>query len=136
MAVFQTMERQMVEQVALYTQRPPSGEPLPINIAPILIPDGVSTDLEVRDAVCNLSNGRSGSTSNMHGEHIKEWLRGIQRKEDPQQNEDNHSTGNLWHLLMRLVTAVWETSMVPQQLSWIIVVLIPKGRGNYQGLAC
>jgi hypothetical protein len=67
----------------------------------------------------------------MRMEHIKEWLRGIQREEDPQQSKGNHGAGDLWRLLMRLVTAVWETGMVPQQLGWIIIVLIPKGAGDY-----
>jgi hypothetical protein len=56
---FQMMERQMAEQVALYTRRPPPGEPLPINIAPISILDGAPTNSEVQDSARNLSNGRS-----------------------------------------------------------------------------
>jgi hypothetical protein len=67
----------------------------------------------------------------MRVERIKEWLRGIQKEEDPRQNAGNHSAGDLWHLLMRLVTAVWEMGTVPQQLGWIIVILIPTGGGNY-----
>ena len=35
---------------------------------------------------------------------------------------------------MTLVTAVWETGTIPQQLGWIIVVLILKGGGDYRGL--
>jgi hypothetical protein len=33
-----------------------------------------------------------------------------------------------------LVATVWETGTIPQQLGWIIVVLIPKGGGNYRGI--
>ena len=33
---------------------------------------------------------------------------------------------------MKLVTAVWETGTIPQQLGWVIVVLIPKGGGDYR----
>jgi hypothetical protein len=35
---------------------------------------------------------------------------------------------------MQLVNVVWETGTIPQQLGWIIVVLIPKGGGNYWGI--
>jgi hypothetical protein len=67
------MERQMAERVALYTRRTFPGEPLPINITPVPISDGVSIDLEVRDAAGELSNGRSGGALKMSAEHVKEW---------------------------------------------------------------
>ena len=35
---------------------------------------------------------------------------------------------------MQLVNAVWETGTIPQQLGWIIVVLIPKGGRDYWGI--
>ncbi len=35
---------------------------------------------------------------------------------------------------MRLVTTVWETGTIPQQLGRVIVVLIPKGGGDYRGI--
>ena len=54
------MARQTEEQIALYTRRTSPGEPLPINIAPAPIPDGVPTNSEVRDAVGELTNGHSG----------------------------------------------------------------------------
>ena len=121
---FQTMERQTAEWVALYTWRTPPGEPLLINITPVPIPDSAPTDSEVRNAAGELSNGRSGGASKMRAEHVKEWLQGIKREEDPKQN-GNQGAGDSWRLLMRLVTAVWETGTIPQQLGWVIVVLIP-----------
>jgi hypothetical protein len=36
---------------------------------------------------------------------------------------------------MKLVTTVWEAGTIPQQLGWIIVVLIPKGGGDYRGIS-
>jgi hypothetical protein len=127
----QTMARQTEERIALYTRRTPPGEPLPININPTPIPDGVPTDSEVRDAVGELTNGRSGGASKIRAEHMKEWLQGIRREEDPKTAIGNQGAGDAWRLLMRLVATVWETGTIPQQLRWIIVVLIPKGGGNY-----
>jgi hypothetical protein len=75
--------------------------------------DGTPIDLEVRDAAHNLTIGHSGGALKMRVEHIKEWLGGIEKEEDPQQNEGIHGAGDSWHLLMRLATAVWETGTVP-----------------------
>ena len=127
------MERQTAEWVALYTWRTPPGEPLLINITPVPIPDSAPTDSDVHDAAGELSNGWSRGTSKMRAEHVKEWLQGIRREEDPKQN-GNQGAGDTWCLLMKLVTAVWETGRIPQQLGWVIVVLIPKGGGNYRGI--
>ena len=125
-----TMERQTVERVPLYTQRTPPGEPLPINITPVPIPDSAPTDSEVHNTAGELSNGWSGGASKMGAEHVKEWLQWIRKEEDPKQNS-NQGAGDSWRLLMKLVTDVWETGTIPQQLGWVIFVLIPKGGGNY-----
>jgi hypothetical protein len=69
----------------------------------------------------------------MRAEHVKEWLQGVRREEDPEQN-GYKGAGDPWRLLMKLVTKVWETGTIPQQLGWIIVVLIPKGGGDYRGI--
>ena len=90
----QMMACQTEEQIALYTRRTPPREPLPININPAPIPDGVPTDSEVRDAVGELTNGRSGGASKMRAEHMKEWLQGIQRKEDPKTAIGNQGAGD------------------------------------------
>ena len=69
----------------------------------------------------------------MRAEHIKEWLQGVCKEENPKLT-GFEGAGDPWRLLMRLVTAVWETGTIPQQLGWIIVVLIPKGGGDYRGI--
>ena len=92
---FQMMERQTAERVALYTWRSSPGEPLPINITPVPIPDSAPTDSEVHDAVGELSNGQSGGASKMRAKHVKEWLQGILREEDPEQN-GNQGAGDSW----------------------------------------
>jgi hypothetical protein len=69
----------------------------------------------------------------MRAKHVKEMLQGIRREEDPEQT-GNKGAGDPWRLLMKLVTAVWETGTIPQQLGWIIIVLIHKGSGDYRGI--
>jgi hypothetical protein len=90
----QTMECQTAERIALYTGRTPPGEPLPINIDPAPISDGVPTDLEVRESVGELTNGCSGGASRMRAEHMKEWLQGIRREEDPKTAIGNQGAGD------------------------------------------
>jgi hypothetical protein len=118
----------------VYAVAPP-GEPLLIIITPVSIPDGVPSYLEVQDTACNLSNGRSGGALMICTKHIKQWLQRIRREEDPKQSKGNHGAGNSWCLLMKLDTPVWETGTVPQQIGWIIVVLILKGSGDYHGIS-
>ena len=69
----------------------------------------------------------------MRAEHVKEWLQGVRREEDLEQ-PGYKGTGDSWRLLMKLVTTVWETGTISQQLGWIIVILIPKGGGDYRGI--
>jgi hypothetical protein len=43
--------------------------------------------------------------------------------------------GTNWHLFLKLAQAVWNHGDTPPpQLLWVIVVLILKGGGNYQGI--
>ena len=70
----------------------------------------------------------------MRAEHMKEWLKGMRQEEDPTQSIGNKRAGDAWCLLMQLVDTIWETGTIPLQLGWIIVVLIPKGGGDYQGI--
>ncbi len=65
----------------------------------------------------------------MRAEHVKAWLRGIREEEHP--NAPTNSTaGDNWRMFVKLVQTVWTTGMIPRQLLWIIVVLIPKGVGD------
>jgi hypothetical protein len=67
----------------------------------------------------------------MHVKHVKEWLNGVRREEDPEGHGVN-STGDNWRLFVRLVQATWTHGTIPRQLLWIIVVLILKIGGDYR----
>ncbi len=128
------MERQTSERVNLYARRLPQGDPLQINIDRIKINDNAPLDVEIRTAVSELSNGRTAGPSGMRAEHIKEWLRGIRWEEDPQRAGGGPSDGDHWCLFVQLVQSAWTHGEIPCQLLWIIVVLIPKGGGDYRGI--
>ena len=42
--------------------------------------------------------------------------------------------GDRWRALVALVQAIWERGYVPEQMRWMVVVLIPKGGGNFRGI--
>ena len=69
----------------------------------------------------------------MRAEHVKAWLSDMRREEDPK-NQGANGAGDNWHLFLRLVQAAWTHGVIPRQLLWIIVVLIPKGGGDYRGI--
>jgi hypothetical protein len=70
----------------------------------------------------------------MHVEDIKRWLRGITLEEDPDKGPDNVGEGDNWHLLVGIIQAIWMQGKILQQLTWVIVVLLPKGGGDYRGI--
>jgi hypothetical protein len=131
---FHTMERQTSERVDLYARRGSPGYPLPINVERIKINDDIPSDSKIRLAAGKLSNGQAVGASGMRAEHIKEWLRGIKWEEDPAGQGSVPRDGDNWRLFLRLIQAAWTNGIVPCQLLWIIVVLIPKGGSNYCGI--
>ena len=68
----------------------------------------------------------------MHSEDIKGWLRGIKKEE----RDDNGQAeaGDKWRLFVQLVQTIWTTGEIPKQMLLEIVVLIPKGKGQYCGI--
>jgi hypothetical protein len=128
------MEQQTAERVALYARRNSPGDPLPLNIDPIPINDGTPTDAEVREAAQKLTNGQAPGALGMCATDVKRWLHGMRLKDDPESETGNKNAGDNWRLFLKLSQAVWDHGDIPPQLLWVIVVLIPKGGGNYQGI--
>ncbi len=44
------------------------------------------------------------------------------------------SWGYKWHIFVKLMQSIWERGSVPEQMTWEIIVLLPKGGGNYRGI--
>ena len=55
-------------------------------------------------------------------------------KAEAEGKEGYEGKGERWQALVELIQSVWMTGDIPQQLRWIIVVLIPKGGGDYRGI--
>jgi hypothetical protein len=128
------MVKQTAERVELYRQWDPPGDPLPINIDPIKVDDRMPSEGEIRVAVAGLCNGRAGGASGMRAEDVKAWLRSIKLEEDPEVGPANTGAGENWRRFTLLVQAIWDHSEIPPHLLWVIIVLIPKGGGDYRGI--
>ena len=77
------------------------------------------------------------------------WLRDVVREEEEGEAagpmEDGHPTqedgesdegiGRKWRIFVELIQAVWEHGSLPEQMKWVIIVLLPKGGGNYRGIS-
>ncbi len=70
----------------------------------------------------------------MRAEDIKQWLCSIMLEEDPEKGPNNVGKGNNWRLLVGLIQVIWMQGKIPQQLTWVIVVLLTKGGGDYRGI--
>ena len=74
----------------------------------------------------------------MKAKHIKVWLDEIQRKEkaamENHGREADPGAGHKWRIFVELIQAIWNRGEIPEQMSWMIVVLLPKGGGNFRGI--
>jgi hypothetical protein len=86
---------------------------------------------KIRDAARDLPSGCEGK---MRMEDIKRWLRGIMLEEDPDKVPNNVGEEETWRLLVGLIQAIWTKSEILQQLTWVIVMLLLKGGGDYRGI--
>ena len=66
----------------------------------------------------------------MCAKDIKEWLAGVVEEE----KEGKEGAGDNWRLFLSRITTIWETGEIPNPMLWVIVVLIPKGGGDYHGI--
>jgi hypothetical protein len=69
----------------------------------------------------------------LQAKHIKVWLADLVRKEKEQSNI-GIGLGHKWQVFVKMMQAVWEQGSVPEQMRWEIIVLLPKGGGDYNGI--
>ncbi len=131
---YHTMERQTLERVDLYARRQSPGDPLPLHLTLFKIDDDVPMDSKIWIVAGGLTYGRAGGTSGMRAKHVKAWLRGALEEEDPESQGNFVGNGDNWKLFVELVKVVWTRGIIPRQMLWSIVVLIPKGGGDYRGI--
>ena len=115
------------EYTTLYTAETPSppGHPIPVHVAPFPINDANPTDQEIGAAVQRLKSNKSPGASNIRAEHFKAWyIQAFPQGEDAVPDRTN------WDRLVAIITHIWSTGEIPTELTWTILVLIPKDGGK------
>ncbi len=134
----ETMVKQTAKQVELYAKVTPMGAPLLFNFHYFAVPDGVPTNNEVHKVVRGLQNGQVGGATRMKAEHLKGWLDTIQRKERAARENPsrvrNTELGSKWWIFLELIQVIWDRGEIPKQMSWMVIVLLPKGGGDFRGI--
>ena len=51
-----------------------------------------------------------------------------------EEEHDKAGLGNKWCLFVERVQIVWAEGEIPQQMGWMMVVLLPKGGGDFRGI--
>jgi hypothetical protein len=102
----QTMERQTDKKVEVYAERAAYGEEFPENWTPFEIDDEPPSEGELRTAVSQLSHGRCGGASGIRAEHIKVWLCGVKKAEDPENGSNHVREGKTWAKFVKLCSSV------------------------------
>ena len=108
---YASMEKQTVEREDLYGYKASTGEHIPANRDPALLPDEAPSDAEIRAAVKNLRNGRTGGGTRMRAEDIKSWMARAEAEEKAQKEGTKglKGAGDTWRLLARLIQHIWDT---------------------------
>ena len=60
----------------------------------------------------------------MISELLKGWHKEVKQEKEP--------VGRRWELVVRLVQMMFRDSMVPVEIAWVKMVLIPKLKGDYR----
>ena len=101
------------------------------DVDPSNVSDAAPTDSELRAVVGNLCNDLAAGATGMKAEHLKMWLADMKREE----SEDGvEGIGDRWQSFASLLQAVWKSGTVPTQMTWMIIVLLPKRRGDYRNI--
>ena len=129
-----TMERQTVKHEELYTEREAYSVGFPANGTPFPIADAPPSEGELRTTVSQLSHGQCRGASGIWAEHIKAWLRGAKKAENLETGANHIGARKLWSEFVELCTSVWATGTITQQMTWVVTLLILKGRGEYRGI--
>ncbi len=75
----------------------------------------------------------------MRAEHVKTWLSDIWHKEmvareNPSRIADMGDLGKKWRIFVKMIQTIWDRGEIPMQMSWMVIVLLPKGGGNFWGI--
>ncbi len=110
------MEHQTDKREELYAERAAYSTAFPSNGVPYAIGNNQPIESKLRAAVSLLRHGRCGGALGIRVEHIKAWLRGVKKEEDPETATSHLGAGKTWHEFVYLCTSIWNTGAIPQQM--------------------
>ncbi len=111
---------------------PPRETMLPINVQSFNIPGNVPSDLEVRKVMKELQNRHAAGAMGLQAKHTKLWLQ-VVVQEEKETKKLGHGSFK-WCIFLKFMQSIWERGCLPEQMTWKIIVLLPKGGGDYHGL--
>jgi hypothetical protein len=127
----ETLAKQNDKRIQLYTAVLPPGWSMRLNVDPFNIPYVAPTDSELRAVVGHLRNSHAVGATGMKAKHLKKWLMDMELKEMEDRVE---GIGDHWWEFVALLQVVWERGSVPTQMTWMIIILLPKEKGNNRGI--
>jgi hypothetical protein len=116
----------VAEYSALYTRANPPGEPIPIVVAPFDVEHEVPKEGDIEDTLRRLKLGKAPGLSGIKSEHLKMWLDAAQRSKDPDPVK--------WNKFVELLQHAFATGELLAEISWSVLVVIPKGCGGFRGI--
>ena len=48
-----------------------------------------------------------------------------------EEERDNEGAGDQWRICVKLIQTILERGDIPQQMQWMVIVPLSKGRGDY-----
>jgi hypothetical protein len=122
------LKKVTLEYKELYKDTTPPGDPINIEITPHAINDDIPTDDEIATAVRKLRNGKAPGHSGVRAEHLKALLH--RAKKENATDEDRMG----WDQTCTLIQKIFENGDIPEEMTWTILVLIPKSSGGTRGI--
>ncbi len=91
--------------------------------------------------VLGLKNGQATGATEMQAKHVKAWLTDIRHKEKVAQENpvmiadaEEGGLGKKWRVFIQMIQTIWDQGKIPMQMSWMVVILLSKGGGDFQGI--
>ncbi len=87
--------------------------------------------------VSGLKNRQAAGATGMRAEHVKTWLSNFWHKEkvageNPGRIADTGDLGKKWQIFVKMIQVIWDQGEIPMQMSWMVIILLPMGNGNFQ----
>jgi hypothetical protein len=115
------------------------GAALPYNFLLFAITYDMPTDEEVHRMVRGLQNRQAIGATRLRDEHHKGWFHELQHQEKAARENPGKEGADLglsckWQIFLESIQIIWDCGEILEQMSWIVVVLLPKGRSDFQGI--